>query len=34
MRRIPQDLLDLPVGGSRNKAYKNKLRAWVISDKQ
>ena len=34
MRRMPRDLLDLPVGGSRDKAYRDKLRAWVISDIQ
>ena len=32
MRWMPKDLLDLPVGGTKDKAYKDKLRAWVISD--
>ena len=34
MRRMPQELLSMPVGGSRDKAYKARLRAWVISDSQ
>ena len=34
MRRMPQELLNMPVGGSRDKAYKARLRAWVISDSQ
>ena len=32
MKRMPWDLLQLPAGGSRDKAYKARLRAWVISD--
>ena len=34
MGRMPRDLLNMPVGGSRDKAYRDKLRAWVISDTQ
>ena len=34
MRRMPRELLDMPVGGSKDKAYRDKLRAWVISDTQ
>ena len=34
MRRMPRDLLEMPVGGSRDKSYKTRLRAWVISDSQ
>ena len=30
MRRMPRDLLDMPPGGSIDKAFKAKLRAWVI----
>ena len=32
MRRMPPDLLQLPVGGNRDEAYKARLRAWVIRD--
>ena len=32
MRRMPRDLLQLPVGGNRDKTYRARLRAWVISD--
>ena len=32
MRRMPQELLNMPVGGSRDKAYRARLRAWVTSD--
>ena len=32
MRRMPRELLDMPVGGSRDKAYRARLRAWVIRD--
>ena len=31
---MPRELLDMPVGGSKDKAYRDKLRAWVISDTQ
>ena len=34
MRRMPRDLLDMPAGGSRDKAYRARLRAWVTSDTQ
>ena len=32
MRRMPRDLLQLPVGGMRDKAFRTRLRDWVISD--
>ena len=32
MRRMPRDLLQLPVVGMRDKAYRTRLRDWVISD--
>ena len=32
MRRMPRALLVMPVGGSRDKEYRARLRAWVISD--
>ena len=32
MRRMPPDLLQLPVGENRDKAFKARLRAWVVSD--
>ena len=32
MRRMPRELLELPVGGSRDKDYTARLRTWVISD--
>ena len=32
LRRMPRDLPQLPVGGMRDKAYRARLRAWVISD--
>ena len=32
MRRMPRTLLQLPVGGNRDKTYRARLRAWVISD--
>ena len=28
------EIREVPVGGSRDKAYRDKLRAWVISDIQ
>ena len=34
MERMPRELLQLPVGGSRDKAYRARLRAWVISDSE
>ena len=34
MKRIPRDLLDMPMGGNRDKAFKTRLRAWVVSDSQ
>ena len=33
-RRMPRELVDLPLGGSRDKAYRARLRAWVTSDTQ
>ena len=32
LRRMPRDLPQLPVGGMRDKAYRTRLRDWVISD--
>ena len=29
-RRLPRDMVALPVGGNRDKLYKNRLRTWVI----
>ena len=34
MRRMPRELVDLPVGGSRDKAYRARLRAWIVRDTQ
>ena len=34
MKRMPRDLLDMPMGGNRDKAFKTRLRAWVVGDSQ
>lgn len=31
-RRLPRDMVELPVGGNRDQLYKNKLRTWVITN--
>ena len=34
MKSKPRDLLDMPMGGNRDKAFKTRRRAWVVSDSQ
>ena len=32
LRRLPRDIMDMPRRGTRDQAYRARLRAWVISD--
>ena len=32
LRRLPRDIVDLPSTGTRDQAFRARLRAWVISD--
>ena len=31
-RRLPRDIVGLPLGGSKDQLYKNKLRTWVVTN--